>query len=66
MGEWIDLRADDGRLYGRLERTTLQLEIQRGDHRVIFDLISTVRDRRPVSQRSIDARSTASERPLVK
>lgn len=46
--EWIDIRADDGRLFGRLHRVTMDLQIVRGDRELCFDLVATARDGRAV------------------
>lgn len=43
VGNWVDLRGDNGRLYGRLDRATLKLEIVRGDRRTTFDLLEIMR-----------------------
>lgn len=50
MDNWIELRTDDGRMYGRLHRETLSLEIVRGHREVCFDLIATVRDGQAVAR----------------
>lgn len=50
IDNWIDLRTDDGRLYGRVHRETWQLEIARGQRQVRFDLIATIRDGQAVAE----------------
>ncbi len=51
--EWVDLRDDGGRLYGRLNRETLDLKFVRGDREVVFDLVATARDGYAVTERRI-------------
>jgi len=56
QNEWVDLRDDGGRLYGRLNRETLGLLIVRGDREVVFDLVATARDGYAVTERRFVAR----------
>lgn len=56
QSEWIDLRADNGRLYGRLNRATLDLQIVQGDREILFDLVATARDGCAVSEHRVIAR----------
>ena len=51
--QWIDLRGDDGRLFGRLHRASLELQIVRGDREVCFDLVATARVGRAVVEQRI-------------
>jgi len=46
--EWIELRYD-GRLYGRLNRDTMVLEIVRSQRSVQFDLLATIVDHEAVA-----------------
>lgn len=45
---WLELRDDIGRLHGRLDLTSGQLEMKLQRRRVVFDLVATLRERRPV------------------
>ena len=55
--EWVDLRDDGGRLYGRLNRSTLDLKFVRGDREVVFDLVATARDGYAVTERRVIERA---------
>ncbi|MEZ4865343.1 MAG: hypothetical protein R3C14_28800 [Caldilineaceae bacterium] len=48
MNKWIELRDTDGRLYGRLDLCSLRLETKRAGRLIHFDLLASVRERRPV------------------
>lgn len=37
-GRWLELRDDRGKLFARLERGTLRLEVRRNGLTVVFDL----------------------------
>jgi hypothetical protein len=50
-GTWIELRAEGAELHGRLNVTTLELMTGRRGRWVCYDLVATLRERRPVVTR---------------
>lgn len=46
--QWLELRDDTGRLHGRLDLSSGRLETKVHRCLVYFDLVATLRERRPV------------------
>lgn len=49
-GDWIELRAGDGKLFGRIHRETMDLQIVWRNRDLLFDLVATARDGSAVVQ----------------